>query len=73
MVIEEKCKLVVKGTTWRVNECTNKNGDGHCYRVMCNRNVAKGGSWFRDELTAVRFMLRECYIEAGSLNIDFGV
>lgn len=30
------------------------------------RNIAKGGSFFRDEITAVRFMLRECYLELGS-------
>lgn len=71
MVIEEKCKLVVKGTTWRVNECANPEGNDHCYRVMRNRNIAKGGSFFRDERTAIRFMLRECYIETGELSFDF--
>lgn len=66
MVIAEKCKLVVNGTTWRVNECANPDGNEHCYRVMRNRNIAKGGSFFRSEWTAVRFMLRECFRELGS-------
>lgn len=66
MVLEERCKLVVQGITWRVNMCDNPGGNSPCYRVMRMRNIAKGGSFFRDERTAIRFMLRECYIELGS-------
>lgn len=73
MVIEEKCKIVVKGTTWRVNECTNPKGEGTCYRVMRNRNIAQGGSFFRNESEALRFMLRECFMEISTMSVDFEV
>lgn len=65
------CKVVIGGETYRVNQL--KNGDVvlNEFRVMRNRNIAKGGSWFNDRTRAIQYMLRIAFFDVSQGTIDF--
>lgn len=67
----EICKVVIGGETYRVNQLVNNDVVLEEYRVMRNRNIAKGGSWFNNRMKAIQFMLRLAFLDVSQGSIDF--
>lgn len=69
----EICKVTIGAETYRVNQLMNNDVLLDEYRVMHNRRIAKGGSWFNNRLDAVQFMLRIAFEDVSQGTIDFEV
>ena len=67
----EICKVVIENETYRVNQLMNNDVLLDEYRVMHNRRIAKGGSWFNNRLEAIQFMLRIAFEDVSQGTIDF--
>ena len=69
----EICKVVIGGEYYRVNQMVNGDVAMNEYRVMHNRNIAKGGAYFNDRLRAIQFMLRVAFEDVSQGTIEFDV
>ena len=67
----EICKVVIENETYRVNQLMNNDVLLDEYRVMHNRRIAKGGSWFNNRLEAIQFMLHIAFEDVSQGTIDF--
>lgn len=67
----EICKVVIENETYRVNQLMNNDVLLDEFRVMHNRRIAKGGSWFNNRLEAIQFMLRIAFEDVSQGTIDF--
>ena len=71
MIRSEKCKLSIGGCIYRVCECSECETSKECWwKVLRQRNVVKGGSYFNDYRQAVLFMLRTAFMEFGQMEIE---
>ena len=69
----EICKVTIGNETYRVNQLCNGDVMLNEYRVMHNRRIQKGGSWFNNRLAAIQFMLRVAFEDVSQGTIDFEV
>ena len=69
----EICKVVIGNENYRVNQLCNNGITVNEFRVMHGRRIAKGGSWFNNQLAAIQFMLRIAFEDVSQGTIDFEV
>lgn len=67
----EICKLTIGNETYRVNQLVNNDAVLNEFRVMHNRRIAKGGSWFNSRRAAIQFMLRIAFEDVSQGTITF--
>lgn len=68
----EICKVQIGTEIYKVNQLCNEGVMLNEYRVMHNRRIQKGGSWFNDRVKAIQFMLRVAFEDVSQGTIDFG-
>lgn len=69
----EICKVQIGAEIYKVNQMCNEDVMLEVYRVMHNRRIQKGGSYFNNRLAAIQFMLRVAFEDVSQGTIDFGV
>lgn len=69
MTRETICKVSIHDTIYKVNAILDDEKGTHGFRVMKGRNIAKGGSYFYEERSAVMFMLRLAFGDVAQLSI----
>lgn len=67
----EICKVQIGDEIYRVNQLVNNDTVLNEFRVMHNRRIAKGGSWFNNRLAAIQFMLRIAFDDVSQGTIEF--
>lgn len=67
----EICKVQIGDEVYRVNQLVNNDTVLNEFRVMHNRRIAKGGSWFNNRLAAIQFMLRIAFEDVSQGTIEF--
>lgn len=70
---ETICKVQIGETIFKTNVLLDEEGSIHGYRVMKGRNLAKGGSYFAAEGSAVMFMLRAAFTDVAQMPIEFSL
>lgn len=70
---ETICKVQIGETIFKTNVLFDDQGGVHGYRVMKGRNLAKGGSYFAAERSAVLFMLRAAFADVAQMPIEFSL
>ena len=63
------CSLKYGEVIYKVNELVDENGNGHGFRVMKGRCIAKGGTLFNSEKAAIMFMLRYVFNDVAQLEL----
>lgn len=63
------CSLKYGEVIYKVNELVDESGMEHGFRVMKGRNIAKGGSFFNSERSAIMFMLRYVFNDVAQLEL----
>lgn len=69
----EICKVQIGAEIYKVNQMCENGVTFDEYRVMHNRRIQKGGSYFNNRLAAIQFMLRVAFEDVSQGTIDFGV
>ena len=64
------CKVSIGQVIYRVRAYVCEDESVHHYAVMCERNIAKGGNWFKDYRQAVMFMLRVAFNDVAQLSLE---
>lgn len=67
----EVCKVQIGTEIYKVNQLVNNDVALNEYRVMHGRRIAKGGSYFNDQIKAIQFMLRIAFNDVSQTKIDF--
>lgn len=63
------CSLKYGEVIYKVNELVDESGKGHGFRVMKGSYIAKGGSFFNSERSAILFMLRYVFNDVAQLEL----
>ena len=64
------CSLKYGDVIYKVNELVDEDGNGHGFRVMKGRCIAKGGAFFNSERAAIMFMLRYVFNDVAQLELE---
>lgn len=69
----EICKVQIGTEIYKVNQMCNDDVMLEEYRVMHNRRIQKGGSYFNNRLAAIQFMLQVAFEDVSQGTIECGV